>query len=326
MKTGTRNTKIVVIGGGTGSFALLSGLKHHYKNLTALVSMADSGGSTGRLRDELGVLPPGDVRKCLVALANVPQMRDLFNYRFSNGTLDGHSFGNIFLSTVEKMTDNFTEAVDLAGKLLNITGRVLPVTKDKTTLVIEQPGGETIRGEAALDHQALHLDHPNVHLEPKARLTPEGKQAILEADAIIIAPGSLYGSLAAVLVVEGVAKALAKSKAKKIYICNLATEPGQTNDFKVHDFVGEVERFLDQKVALDYVLYNTHRPEPKLMKRYMSQQQFLVEYDDAQFAGQHYQAIGGNYVAEHVGPIAHAKFIRHNTEAMIDTLHNICRK
>ncbi|HEU4984472.1 MAG TPA: gluconeogenesis factor YvcK family protein, partial [Nitrososphaera sp.] len=207
-----KSPKIVVIGGGTGTFELLSGLKKYAPDLTALVSMADDGGSTGLLRDEYGVLPPGDVRKALVALARVPEMRDLFNYRYKDGGFAGHTFGNLFLSTVEKMADNnFIDAIRLAGKVLNISGQVIPVTMDNVTLVIEEEDGRTIRGEHKLDGEiSFKTQRPQVRLEPKARLTDEGKQAILDADIVVIAPGSLYGSLAAVLVVDGVADALAK--------------------------------------------------------------------------------------------------------------------
>lgn len=304
--------KIVVIGGGTGTFELLSGLKKYTPNLTALVSMADDGGSTGLLRDEYGVLPPGDVRKALVALARAPEMRQLFNYRYEDGSFAGHSFGNLFLSTVEKMTDNFIDAVALASKVLNITGRVLPVTLDNITLIIEEQDGRIIRGEHKLDGKLMFASpRPAVRLEPTARLTPEGRAAILEADTVVIAPGSLYGSLAAVLVVDGVAEALEQTAAKKIYICNLVTEHGQTDGFKVHDFAGEIERFLGGKPLLNYVLYNSRKPSPKLLGHYYEQEQRTwVEHDADELARQYYVAIGGDFLSE--ASMRDASLIRHH--------------
>lgn len=304
-----------MIGGGTGTFELLSGLKKHTSDLTALVSMADDGGSTGSLRDEYGALPPGDVRKALVALARAPEMRDLFNYRYQEGSFAGHTFGNLFLTTVEQMADNnFVDAVDLASKVLNIVGRVIPVTLDNITLVVEEANGRIIRGEHKLDDGVIFKDkRPDVRLEPAAKLTKEGRRALLDADMVVIAPGSLYGSLAAVLVVEGVAEALAETKAQKIYVCNLVTEHGQTDGFKIHDYADEIMRFLGNKVKLDYVLYNTHKPSPELLGRYHAQEhRTWVEYDPKILAGQTYQAVGDDLM--HEDPTHRTFFIRHDAD------------
>lgn len=318
-----KDPKIVVIGGGTGSFELLSGLKEYTPNLTALVCMADDGGSTGMLRDEYGVLPPGDVRKALVALARTPQLRNLFDYRFNDGGLAGHSFGNLFLATVEKMSDNFAHAVQLASRLLNIQGQVLPITLDKVTLVLED-GDRVIRGESELDKGVVFAhSRPTVRLEPAARITPEAKTAILDADMVVIAPGSLYGSLAATLVVDGVAEALAQSRARKVFVCNLVSEYGQTDGFAVHDYAAEIERFLDNKVRLDYVLYNTHEPAPELLKRYKEEDRTWVPFDQAVLAGQHYTAIGANLVADGDGQ---RTLIRHDPDKTAAKLLRIAQK
>lgn len=308
-----KDPKIVVIGGGTGSFELLSGLKKYTPNLTALVSMADDGGSTGVLRDEYGVLPPGDIRKCLVALSRTPELRNLFDYRFSDGGLAGHSFGNLFLSTVEKMAGDFARAVELAGKLLNITGRVLPITLDNVTLVIEEANGRITRGQSQLNDKtfAFEVQRPTVRLEPEAHITPEAKQAILDADMIVIAPGSLYSSLAAALVVDGVAEAMAQSRAHKVFVCNLVSEHGQTDGFGVHDYAAEIERFLGNKVQLDIVLYNTHEPAPALLKRYKEEDRTWVPFDETLLSKQHYIAIGGDFVADGNGQ---RTLIRHNPD------------
>jgi uncharacterized cofD-like protein len=258
--------KIAVIGGGTGSFTLLSQLKNYTKHVTALVNMADDGGSTGVLRDELGVLPPGDVRQCLVALSESERVRDLFNYRFDGGTFEGHAFGNLFLTALEKMTGNFASAVETAADVLNIIGEVHPVTLDKVTLVMKQSNGAVTEGEFEIGHADFGLNRrPDMHLMPKAELNPAARRAIMEADIVVIAPGNLYGSLAPALIVPGMSQALNETDAKKVYVCNLVTKPGQTDDFTVADFAHEVERFGDFK--LDYVLYNEHKPAQDLIDR-----------------------------------------------------------
>jgi len=286
--------KLVLIAGGTGSFTLLSHLKYHFSHITALVNMADDGGSTGILRDELGVLPPGDVRQCLVALARDPRVRDLFNYRFDEGTFAGHSFGNLFLTAVEKTTNDFGEAVALASEVLNISGKVVPITLDPVTLVVDNPDNSVIRGQDVISSAAL--TRPEMRLEPEPRLNPAAKQALAEADFIVIAPGRLYGSLAPALIVPGLAEALAASKAPKAYVCNLVTKPGQTDGFKVHDFAAEIERLLQDKVQLDYVLYNNAKPDAELLRKYSQEGEYWVEYDESQLQNQHYKAIGGHFV------------------------------
>lgn len=324
------NPKFVVIGGGTGSFTLLSSLKGHVRDLTALVNMSDDGGSTGVLRDELGVLPPGDVRQCLVALSNSPKVRDLFNYRFSNGSLEGHSFGNLFISAVEKMTDSFEEAVSLASEILNIQGRVIPVTTDHSQLVLRQSDGEVIRDQFKIGHlNFAGKKYPEIYLEPEATITDSGKQAIIDADIVVIAPGNLYGSLAPALVVKGIKEALEKTGAKIIYICNLVTKPNQTDGFKVHDYASEIERFIGSDV-LDYVIYNTDEPPKNLADKYMHDGENIVEFDLEVMDASHYRAVGLPLIAKEVGPtnmadkIAHARsLIRHDQASISRQLMSI---
>jgi uncharacterized cofD-like protein len=314
--------RIVVIGGGTGSFTLLNALKHYIHTITALVNMADDGGSTGRLRDELGVLPPGDIRQCLVALSRSSDtMRELFNYRFPEGTFAGHSFGNLFLAAVESMTDNFGEAVELASDVLNISGHVVPMTMDKVTLVIEHADKTIVRGESVVDEADFGSQtRPVVRLEPKASLSPTAKQAILDADIIVLAPGDLYSSLGPALAVDGVAEALSMSAAKKVYVCNLVTKPGQTDGFQVHDFAAEIERLMGGGNQLDYVLYNKVRPDEALLQKYAHDNEYWVDYDDVQLADAPYEAIGGDFVSRRTfGPTSTAdplaasrSFIRHD--------------
>jgi uncharacterized cofD-like protein len=326
--------KIVVIGGGTGSFTLLSGLKQYANNITALVNMADDGGSSGLLRDELGVLPPGDIRQCLVALSDASQLRELFNYRFDEGTLKGHSFGNLFLSAVEKMTNNFQDSIDLASKVLRIQGTVLPITTDKSHLVIYDENGTKTKGEFKIGQMDFgKIRRPKIVLEPKAKITLAAEQAILEADVVVIAPGNLYGSLAPALIVDGVSKALTETKASIIYVCNLVTKPLQTDDFFVHDYVSEIERFIGARVV-DYVIYNTDEPTPAMLRKYSNEGEFMVEFDLEKLSHQKYKAIGLPLIAttliseeiKNADPIGHSRsLIRHNNDILARELVRICQ-
>lgn len=314
--------RIVVIGGGTGSFTVLSGLKHYAANITALVNMADDGGSTGQLRDELGVLPPGDVRQCLVALSDNPRVRDLFNYRFDEGSLKGHAFGNLFLTALEKMSGNFAEAVELASEVLNITGRVEPVTLSNVTLCADGREGKCIKGEFKIANQEL-AERPRIWLEPEAEVNPAATQAIKRADIVVIGPGNLYGSLAPALVVTGIGEALRQTKAKKVYISNLVTKPGPTDGFGVHDFAAEIERLAGGEF-LDYVIYNTLEPPDQLLERYAHEGEYLVRIDELELKKAHYKSRGRNIMAldswrgvQAGDALAHTRsFIRHDSDAL----------
>lgn len=320
--------KIVVIGGGTGSFTLLRSLKSYTNDITALVNMADNGGSTGQLRDELGVLPPGDVRQCLVALSSSQTTRDLFNYRFQEGTFAGHAFGNLFMAALEKMTGSFASAVEEASKVLNITGTVEPVTLDPVTLVMEKSDGEVVRGEFEIGHADFGMaKRPVIRLEPEPVVNPRAVQAIQTADFVVIAPGNVYGSLAPALVVPGMSQALKQTSAKKVYVCNLVTKPGQTDGFTVADFADEVERFMGTR--LDYVLYNRSRPAQELIERYAHAGEQLVQYDQAVLKTRHYKAksgdfLSGEFAAPNSGaadPIAATRtFIRHDSHKIARAL------
>lgn len=272
------NPSIVVIGGGTGSFTLLSKLKNYTNNITAIVNMADDGGSTGILRDELGVLPPGDVRQCLTALADdQSDLRELFNYRFGEGSFVGHSFGNLFLSVLEKTSKDFGEAVEKASKILKITGQVIPVTLTDSHLVIKTNEGIELKGEQAIAQMSWQPGYrPKLSLQPASVLNPKAKTAIENAQLIIISPGHLYGSLAPALLVKDLGKTLLASKAVKVYVCNLVTKPGQTDGFSSSDFANEIERFTGTKF-LDYVLYNSQKPSTNLLEKYAKAGELPVE-------------------------------------------------
>lgn len=319
---------IVVIGGGTGSFMLLSALKLHPANLTALVNMADSGGSTGLLRDELGVLPPGDIRQCLVALSDAPQeLRDLFNFRFPESSLGGHSFGNLFLSAVESMTHDFNDAVRIAGDVLRIKGRVLPITLTNCQLVL-QTATDRIVGQYTIAETALSpslAGRPRLLLEPTAVMTELSGQAILEADLVIIAPGNLYGSLAPALLVEGVGTALADTAATVVFVCNLVNKPNHTSGFAVHDYAAEIERFAGSDI-LDYVLYNSDEPDEALLARYALDQEYPVRIDSEALRRAHYVAQSGAFLSRGDAQrnphdtLIHRSLIRHDGEALMAAL------
>ena len=273
-----KKQKIVTIGGGSGSFMVLFGLKNLPVELSAVVNMTDDGGSSGVLRDELGVLPPGDVRQCLVALSKSSQvLRKLFNYRYGSGGLKGHAFGNLFLSTLEKASGGFEQAVSEAGKILRIGGRVLPVTLKNTRLAVELKNGIKIIGESKIYVNSPSLaDFKKFYLKPPAVLNPEVGAAIGAADKIIICPGDLYSSLIPNFLVKGMPKALARARAKIIYVVNLMTKPGQTDGFTIIDYVKAIEEYLEPE-TIDYVIYNKARPSEKLLKKYSRQGESLVK-------------------------------------------------
>jgi uncharacterized cofD-like protein len=262
--------KIVVIGGGTGTFTVLNALKDSHVELTAIVSMADDGGSTGVLRDEYGVLPPGDVRRALVALSRANgSMRALFNYRFKNGGLDGHSFGNLFLTALEKTTGSFGAALEEASRILNINGEVVPITLDNVRLHAELTDGTIVRGETNIDipKNGARAAIKKVWLEPAARLNPRVRQVLAEADMIILGPGDIYTSIIPNLLVRGMKQAVARSKAKKVFVCNLMTKFGETDGLNAENFVSIMEKYLGENV-LDFALFNGKEPTQDILKRY----------------------------------------------------------
>lgn len=271
--------KIVVIGGGVGTFVVLSGLKKYPIDISVVVSMMDSGGSTGRLRDQLGVLPPGDLRQCLVALSEASQLwRKLFLYRFEVGDLKGHNFGNIFISALEKNSSNYQEVVDNASFILKSKGKVIPVTFDKVHLCVEYQDGEIIETEGRIDTAGHKISKiKKAYLKPKARANKKAIQAILAADYIIIGPGDLYTSLIPNLIVRDVSSAIKKSKAKIINIMNLMTKRGQTTNYKASDHIADLEKYLRRKI--DYILLNNSLIQSKILAYYQQFKEKPVEDD-----------------------------------------------
>jgi len=261
--------KIVTIGGGTGSYTVLSGLKNIPNvSLTALVSMSDDGGSTGVLRDELGVLPPGDVRQCLVALSEHSDvMRKLMNYRFAEGKLKGHSFGNIFLAALEKVTGDFIQGVEVASEIMKVNGNVIPITKNKAELSISLLNGKILDGENKIQDANLQdVGIKDVAYKNKVEINPKAEEAIIQADYIILGPGNYYCSVVPNLIVDGFKEAIKKSKAKIILPINLTNKLGHTTNWKVSNYVNSVEKYIGKLV--DFILVNNEKPSEEQIERY----------------------------------------------------------
>lgn len=293
---------MVVLGGGTGSFTVLSALRHYVDHITAVVNMVDDGGSTGMLRDELGVLPPGDVRQALVALSlDSGMMRELMNYRYEAGSLEGHSVGNLLLTALEKITGSFDEAVQQSCRILAVKGDVVPVTTSDVRLCMTTADGEIVRGE----HQIASLRHdpterPRLHLEPEASLNPRAAKAIAQADLLVLGPGSLYSSLIGLALTKGLPEALAATRARKVFVSNLMTKPGQTDGHQAHDFVDAVERYTGP--VFDHLVYNTKHPGDEVVGRYAEEGEQVVGWDDEAMKGRHWSPIGADLVSDEHEP------------------------
>lgn len=271
--------KITVIGGGTGTFVVLSGLKSYNVNLSSIVTMTDSGGSTGRLRDQLGVLPPGDLRQSLVALSEASQLwRQLFLYRFEKGDLKGHNFGNIFLSALEKVSENYDQVIDTASYVLQTKGTVIPVTFTKADLCVEYENGKIIREEGNIDednHESSRIKR--AFLEPDAEANKRAVYRILESDIIVIGPGDLYTSLIPVLLVKGIKESLVETKAKIVYNLNMMTKAGQTLNYRASDYVKDITLYVGREP--DVVVANNGEIPESTRSWYETNQEFEVKND-----------------------------------------------
>jgi uncharacterized cofD-like protein len=261
-----RGPKIVAIGGGTGLSTLLRGLKEYTTNLTAVVTVADDGGSSGVLRRELGVLPPGDVRNCIAALADAePLVTKLFQYRFEDGAgLAGHSFGNLFIVAMSGVTGNMEDAIRQTSRVLAVRGQIIPSTMEDVTLCARTDDARTIQGESSIGPAVSNGTRARireVYLSPASPAAhPEAVRAILEADLIILGPGSLYTSVLPNLLVQGVRRSLIAAPAPKVYVCNVATQRGETDGFGVADHVAAIEDHVGKGV-INYVLANDNVSE-----------------------------------------------------------------
>jgi uncharacterized cofD-like protein len=297
-----RRPRIVVIGGGTGSFNVLMGLKKYEVDLTAVVSMMDSGGSTGRLRDEFGFLPPGDVRRCLAALSrDTGLLRALFEYRFNRGQgLDGHSFGNLFLTVLRDITGSDADAIKEAGKILSVQGSVLPVTLSNCQLGAILENGQVVVGETNI---SIPKHNPKLRISklfpvPQVRIYREAERSILEADKIVIGPGDLYTSILSNIIVGGVKTAIHKSKAHKIYVCNIMTKKGETSGYAAADHVRELEKYLG-KGAIAHIVCNDKAPSSSLRRKYAAKGAEFVNPDLKDSRVIKADLLGGRDLARH---------------------------
>lgn len=290
----SRGPRVVAVGGGTGLSALLSGLKNFTSNITAIVTVTDTGGSSGRIRTEMDVLPPGDIRNCLVALAEAgPLIRDLFQYRFEEGEgLKGHSFGNLFITALSKVTGDFEKAVAESSKVLAIRGRVIPSTLEKVTLVGEFMDGTFAEGETNITD--LQKPLRNIRLKPEnCRACPEALDAIDNADLIILGPGSLYTSILPNLLIQDIYEAILKADAYKIYINNVMTQPGETDGFSAWDHMRVLLAHTDPRIV-DACFVNTQHIPQELIDKYKEKGAVPVALDVDTFRGKGYEVIEGS--------------------------------
>ena len=266
-RTRDRGPRIVAIGGGTGLSNLLRGLKQYTSNLTAIVTVADDGGSSGRLRRDLHVIPPGDIRNCIAALADAePLVTQLFQYRFDERAGDGiagHSFGNLFITAMAEVTGTMEAAISETSRVLAVRGRIFPSTLDDVTLAARFPNGSTVRGESKLPEEGTPPDE--VWIEPRdSAAHPGAVSALLDADLIVIGPGSLYTSVLPNLLVPGIGRAVRESRAHKLFIANVATQHGETNGYNAADHYAAVRRHMNDDNLVDVVLANSNLPAEAL--------------------------------------------------------------
>ena len=275
----SKGPKVVVIGGGTGLSVMLRGLKAKTYNLTAVVTVADDGGSTGRIRQDLDIIAPGDLRNCLVALADKEGlMEKLFAHRFGgSGNLTGHSFGNLFIAALIEVLGDVEEAMDATSKVLRVRGKVIPSSAEKIRLNAEMTDGRIVEGESQIPH--AHGKIKRVFTTPEhPKAIQSAVRAIQEADAIVLGPGSLYTSIMPNLCIPDIAAAVRDSKAKKIYICNVMTQPGETDGYSVADHVKAIERQAGAPV-IDFVMANNGNVDPAILQKYAAAGQYPVQID-----------------------------------------------
>jgi len=315
-----RAKRIVCLGGGNAMpKAVLTGLKKQPFELTVICAMLDSGGSAGRLRKDYGITSPGDIRRALLALANTsPVLQELFNYRFQTGHLKGHHFANLFITALELATNNYEKTFQELNRILNITHQVLPVTLDNSQLYAVLENRQIIKGESNIDipkHNG-HLRIKKVYLKPVAHAYPKAVAALKKAHFIIIGPGDLYSSLMQILLTKGIPETIKASRAKKIFICNLMTKYGETNNFSVLDFTKEIEKYL--KSELDYIIYNNFVPDKKILLCYKRKHPELLELVRVDEHLPQNKFIGANLLKKDV--------IEHNPEKLARLLLSIINK
>ncbi|BDQ04987.1 MAG: hypothetical protein KatS3mg084_0505 [Candidatus Dojkabacteria bacterium] len=317
--------KVTVLGGGTGTYVVLSGLKNYPLDLAVIVNMVDSGGSTGRLRDALKVLPPGDLRQCFLALSEISDLwRKLFLYRFDSGELKGHNFGNLFFAALEKVCSNYDEVIQAASSFFNIKGQVIPVTYENVHLVADYTDGKTIIGEGNIDeNRSDDVIIQNVYLSSPVNATQKAIERILESEYIIIGPGDIYTSIIPVLLPLGIQEAFLKTRAKIIFIMNLMTKKGQTTNFTAQDHVDSVEKYLGR--SIDCVLLNSESIPQDILDYYASHGEKTVkdDLDEKKYTIIRKDILDNKPVKFDKNDILYRSLLRHDSQKLARVLFNI---
>ena len=312
----SKGPKIVAIGGGTGLSTILEGLKEYTANITAIVAVADEGGSSGRLREEFGILPPGDIRNCLVSLAEAPQlMRDLFQYRFKEGEgIKGHSFGNLFITAMTQVTGSFKDAVKESSIVLAIRGRVLPSSLDKIRLKAEYSDGTVEEGEDKIPHKEKSIKR--IHLIPQdAKSNPEVIEAIKEAEMIIFGPGSLFTSIIPNLLIEQVREEIAGCCVMKLYLCNVMTQHGETDGLTAFDHLNKIISHTKRSIV-NCCLVNSGRLKHDLLIKYAEEKSFPVIFDRERFKKAGISIFEGDVMSK-------SNYLRHDSQNVAREIMNI---
>ncbi len=322
-----RGPKIVAIGGGTGLSTMLKGIKKITNNITAIVTVGDDGGSSGKLREELGVLPPGDIRSCIAALADDEDLvAKLFQYRFKDcAGLSGHSFGNLFLTAMCSITGDMFRAVKESSNVLSIRGRVLPATLDDMRLVAEMEDGTIVKGESNIPESGKKIKRLFTDLGGKCKPLEDAIWAINDADLIILGPGSLYTSVIPNLIINGIAKAINDSKAKKIYVCNIMTQPGETDGFSVSDHIKTLLEHAKYEKIMDAVLVNTDLPED-LIAPYKDAGSEPVVVDTKEIEKLGIEIVQKNLIEDKRFEDGHSSFVRHSPSRLARIIYYWYRK
>jgi len=306
----SRGPRVVAVGGGTGLSVLLSGLKNYSSNISAIVTVADDGGSSGRLRQQFDVLPPGDIRNCLVALADAPAlMRDLFQFRFDkNSEFSGHSFGNLFLTVMTRLTGDFEKAIKETSKVLALRGQVIPSTLGDVALVAHYKDGSTVVGEGQIPKARKAISR--VELTPEQLIaTPDAIKAIKEAQIIVLGPGSLYTSIIPNLLVKEIAREIAESEAIKVYVCNVMTQPGETDGYSVSDHIKALVSHSYPHI-LDYCVVNNGEVPDEILARYSEENSLLVTNDRRNIENLGYRVVEEDF------SMIQDEVIRHDAEKL----------
>ncbi|HEY5561869.1 MAG TPA: gluconeogenesis factor YvcK family protein [Clostridiaceae bacterium] len=303
-----KGPKIVVIGGGTGLSTMLRGLKYYTSNITAIVTVADDGGGSGELREDLGILPPGDIRNCILALADTePLIEELLQYRFTDGKLKNQSFGNLFLAAMDGISDNFNDAVQNMCSILAVEGRVIPVTLDNLTLKAKLKNGKIVEGESNIPIESINSNSPidYVSIMPEdAKALSEAVEAIRSADAVIIGPGSLYTSILPNILIKGIGSSLHETKALKLYVSNIMTQRGETDDYGVEDHIRAIYKH-GGKGIIDYVIVNIGTLDSGIEDRYLEKTSSLVKMNEEKVKELGVEPIEGNFIQNINGLIRH---------------------